>query len=282
MQPLTENDFNWHIDQPDDPRKSAQEMKEFLDAPVRTLMAKTNELVAADGTHSHMEAALEQQIEREHTAVQTALESKQNRLTPGDGIVIQNNIISAPEIQDLRDNLQNEVNSLDNKIEFTAEEIRNEKQDRLTAGDGIRIEENVISATGGGKYELIGEITVTEPNRDILFENLNLKKAMVRAEIAYPTAIARNLVVRFNTAQINFGRNVAANYVTAICDCSDGIMFEYGINGTNTTSTGSFSSTQLAFGSVFADAITTVRVYGNTDNDNFGVGSKIKLYGVRA
>ena len=39
MKQLQETDFNWHAHQPDVPKKSAQEMKEFFDAPTSAVLA---------------------------------------------------------------------------------------------------------------------------------------------------------------------------------------------------------------------------------------------------
>ena len=48
MQQLNkETDFSWHAEQPDVPGLSATEMKEFLDAPVHTLVDKVNEVIGA-------------------------------------------------------------------------------------------------------------------------------------------------------------------------------------------------------------------------------------------
>ena len=45
MKQLKETDFQWHAQQPDVPDKSAQQMKEFFDAPIRTLLEKVNEMI---------------------------------------------------------------------------------------------------------------------------------------------------------------------------------------------------------------------------------------------
>ena len=44
-QKLTNEDFQFHADQSDVPQKTAEEMKELFDAPIKTLMKKINEII---------------------------------------------------------------------------------------------------------------------------------------------------------------------------------------------------------------------------------------------
>ncbi|MBQ6946618.1 MAG: hypothetical protein IJN42_01095, partial [Clostridia bacterium] len=65
MQPLEKTEFSWHIDQPDVPNMSAEEMKAFLDAPAKRLMEKINEIIGGESSESlrNLSARLVETIE---------------------------------------------------------------------------------------------------------------------------------------------------------------------------------------------------------------------------
>lgn len=94
--------------------------------------------------------------------------SKQDKLTAGSGITITNNVISSTggssdnltsdDIQHIREDdtvttVWNEITNLQYSVGEAnqgVEMLDNRKQDKLTAGSGITISNNVISASGGG------------------------------------------------------------------------------------------------------------------------------------
>ena len=106
-------------------------------------------------------------------ALQENIDAKQNKLTAGDNIKIEGDVISSTagsgsdeKISKLEDKVDNEINralneelSLQGNItkekedrvsaDNTLQENIDGKQDKLTAGENIKIEGNVISATGG-------------------------------------------------------------------------------------------------------------------------------------
>ena len=105
--------------------------------------------------------------------LQENIDAKQNKLTAGDNIKIEGDVISSTagsgsdeKISKLEDKVDNEINralneelSLQGNItkekedrvsaDNTLQENIDGKQDKLTAGENIKIEGNVISATGG-------------------------------------------------------------------------------------------------------------------------------------
>lgn len=105
--------------------------------------------------------------------LQENIDGKQDKLTAGENITIEGNVISSTtdsgtdeKISKLEDKIDNEINralneelSLQGNItkekedrvsaDNTLQENIDAKQDKLTAGDNIKIEGNVISATGG-------------------------------------------------------------------------------------------------------------------------------------
>ena len=80
---------------------------------MQSIAEKTNELTSGLG-----------ELQTQINVLETSVNSKQDALTAGDGIVINNGVVSA-------------------NIDLSS------KQDVLTAGNGITIENNVISSTGG-------------------------------------------------------------------------------------------------------------------------------------
>ena len=79
-------------------------------------------------------------------AVDKSLQSKQDKLTAGDNIHIENNVVSA----DMYD---------DTAILASISSLTTSKQDKLTAGDNVHIENNVVSADMYDDSEIRGEIS---------------------------------------------------------------------------------------------------------------------------
>lgn len=94
---------------------------------------KTTEDLGIDIDTSHL--ATKQEVEE-------GLDTKQDKLTAGDGISIENNVIS-----NTRTNAEwgNITGDLSNQTDL--QNVLDSKQDNLTAGSNIRIEDNVISST---------------------------------------------------------------------------------------------------------------------------------------
>ena len=108
--------------------------------------------------------------------LQSKINTKQDTLTAGENIKIENNVISAINLRpsvDLSDYAKTSYVDTQIATETTVRtqadtELQskiNTKQDTLTAGENIKIENNVISAIGGGTTdvpELLVKIQLTE------------------------------------------------------------------------------------------------------------------------
>lgn len=186
---LTESDIKWHKNNSDIPGLSAGDMKALLDQPAEVLMAKVNEVIGADGAPNLEEASarldtLDAQVEdlgtvtaskADQTAVNelnfllgSQINSLENRLDNDVPMDIEMAIEDAlkpvqeqqaadrTQIDELRVSnqaLQGEIN----EHESALESLRSEKQDVLTAGEGITIEQNVISAVASREQDIVTE-----------------------------------------------------------------------------------------------------------------------------
>ena len=95
--------------------------------------------------------------------VDEKLADKQDKLIPGANISIsEDNVISADFGGEVitSEEVQNIVNSAISPINTTVNNLKTSKQDALTAGTNIKIENNVISSTASGAFE--EEFTVTK------------------------------------------------------------------------------------------------------------------------
>jgi hypothetical protein len=115
-------------------------------------------------TISHAQATY--QLKGNYVTTQTlntALAGKQNVLTAGTGVTIENDVISVTQIQNI--SWGNITGSINNQLDL--KNALNNKQDKLTAGENITIDENnVISATGGGSIDAIDNLTITKNASD--------------------------------------------------------------------------------------------------------------------
>ena len=140
METLKNTDFSWHEDQPDVPQKTASQMKEFLDAPTHTLMRTINEVIedlyGAAGDDGK-------------------LSGKQNILRQGTGVIITDcSMHFGPDYARIDVDADGTPTSGSSKP-VTSGGVYTAlagKQNTLTAGNGISIVNNVISAlsSGGG------------------------------------------------------------------------------------------------------------------------------------
>ena len=173
MNKLTDENFAWHRDQPDVPQKTAAEMKAFLDAPSRTLMEKVNELIEElDGRQNELaehitalaaeiaariegDRQLSEQLLEKDDALKMAINDARNdleyslsverTLREGEDEMLGAALTSA---KDHIASMQNELSTAAVNAEqamSTAEAIRDGKQDKLTAGEGIVLNEEFIS-----------------------------------------------------------------------------------------------------------------------------------------
>lgn len=101
------------------------------------------------------------------TDLQTALNGKQDTLTAGSNITISSNTISATDTTYTAGNGLSLVGGgfeIDETVVATQTDLSTglaTKQNTLTAGTNITIENNVISATGGSSYTAGDRITIT-------------------------------------------------------------------------------------------------------------------------
>ena len=138
METLKNTDFSWHEDQPDVPQKTASQMKEFLDAPTHTLMRKINEVIVdlygAAGDDGK-------------------LSGKQNILRQGTGVIITDySMHFGPDYARIDVDADGTPTSGSSKP-VTSGGVYTAlagKQNTLTAGNGISIVNNVISALSSG------------------------------------------------------------------------------------------------------------------------------------
>ncbi len=160
MKPLNKTDFSWHADQPDVPNMSAAGMKAFLDAPIERLMEKVNEIIGGEDEQSlaRLSAALTEAktaLANLETVLREDLASKANVSDVNDGLMYleyrlqEENLLpltaSVDELRLAREDHAREIS-----------ELSANKQNRLTAGEGIAIENGVISlsvaSAEGGSY----------------------------------------------------------------------------------------------------------------------------------
>lgn len=120
--------------------------------------------LASYETISHAQATY--QLKGNYVTTQTlntALAGKQNVLTAGTGITINNDVISVTQTQTI--SWGNITGNINNQLDL--KNALNGKQDKLTAGENITIDENnVISATGGGSIDAIDNLTITKNASD--------------------------------------------------------------------------------------------------------------------
>ena len=120
------------------------------------------------------------------TDLQSALSSKQDVLTAGSNISIQNNVISATDTTYTAGpgvNINNDIISVDTSVVATQSDLTSglaDKQDTLTAGQNITINNNVISATAAQQVNAdwtatsgVAEI-LHKPDLSIYAESANL------------------------------------------------------------------------------------------------------------
>ena len=100
-----------------------------IHSEMERVSALTDEVSAATAANTSAISAINDSV----SAINTKLDRKQDKLTAGDNVHIENNVISA----DMYD---------DTKIRSYIAKLDADKQSRLTAGDHINIENNVISA----------------------------------------------------------------------------------------------------------------------------------------
>lgn len=109
------------------------------------------------------------QILIENITMNEDIAAKQDKLVAGENVTIDGNVISSKTEKVTRDTI-NAALGVDvvEAIENTERELDG-KQDTLTAGDGIRIEDNVISAAGGSStdVQINGTSIVTDGVADI-------------------------------------------------------------------------------------------------------------------
>lgn len=174
-------------------------------------------------------------------------------------------------------------------------ELAESKQDKLTAGENITIDENnVISATGGGsskKYQLVANITLEEdiPNADPGY-TINLQGAYDNVYIQLiDNAIAANQPFRIRfisgTTVINqLAQNMSATNKGFECECFDRNGF-YKMEAHPITPGNIFGNSSAFWGNSYnystsstENKITSITIRPNQANTVIHTGTTIKVW----
>lgn len=135
MEQLKQTDFRWHAEQSNVPGLSATEMKEFLDAPVHTLMDKVNEVIgeveAVDLSTLRQELGTKANAEALSTLEETLRQELGTKADAGDlGTLREANTEQNIRLSDLEYMLTTETevrqksdDNLDNRISGHGEQI---------------------------------------------------------------------------------------------------------------------------------------------------------------
>ena len=119
--------------------------------------------------------------------LKSALDAKQNTLTAGSNITIENNVISATNTT--YSNLPAEEDGTDVSLVTTGDKyLWNNKQDELVAGANITIVGNVISATGQLSSASWGQITGTLADQTDLKNALDAKQDLIDSSHKLPAS----------------------------------------------------------------------------------------------
>lgn len=181
--------------------------------------------------------------------IAAGLNEKQNTLTAGSGITIVNDVISATGGGGGGAVIDDTTTALDKT--WSSSKIDSElddKQDTLTAGTGISIVNNVISATGGGGASALDDLTdvdITTPsNGDVLKYNATAQKWENGTGGGGSQSFARNLIIagddlRTPVAPLgSSSSHFSPNYGFLIDNnTTNSITFYFGGGGIDTTKT---------------------------------------------
>ena len=175
--------------------------------------------------------------------------SKQDKLTAGDNIHIENNVVSA----DMYD---------DTAILASISSLTTSKQDKLTAGDNIHIENNVVSADMYDDSEIRGEISAQNAT-------ISEHSTSINANTAAIGDINNTLENKQN--KLTAGRNIVINASNSYIYSNTGITRNaISITGAGTTT----SAGEFAITSSTADLYQYLMTGNNGDSGGaFGTAS---------